>query len=105
MYAVKMEGGLPRQDERAERAKRTRSDQAMYIGKKGCISCEKSSNCEETCLSRKDRKHTPGPSGYAFSLHLEPFGVSASNLVVALEHELVHVQRRPGASSVDRAEL
>ena len=38
-------------------------------------------------------------------VRLEPFGVSASNLVVALEHELVHVQRRPGASSVDRAEL
>ena len=30
---VKMEGGLPRQDERAERARRTRSDQKMYIGK------------------------------------------------------------------------
>ena len=32
------------------------------------IRWEKSSNCEETCLSRKDRKHTPGPPGYAFSL-------------------------------------
>ena len=38
-------------------------------------------------------------------VHLEPFGVSASDLVVALEHELVHVQRRPGAPGVDRAEL
>ena len=28
-----MKGGLPRQDERAERARRTRSDQKMYIGK------------------------------------------------------------------------
>ena len=26
-------------------------------------------------------------------VHLEPFGVSTSNLVVALEHELVHFQR------------
>ena len=25
--------------------------------KEGCIRCEKSSNFEETCLSRKDRKH------------------------------------------------
>ena len=38
-------------------------------------------------------------------VHLEPLGVSAPNLVVALEHELVHVQCRPGASGVDRAEL
>ena len=45
-----------------------------------------------------------GGSQHCF-VHLEPFGVSASNLVVTLEHELVHVQRRPGAPSVDRAEL
>ena len=43
-----------------------------------------------------------GGSQHCF-VHLEPFGVSASNLVVTLEHELVHVQRRPGASGVDRA--
>ena len=34
-----------------------------------------------------------GGSQHCF-VHLEPFGVSASNLVVALEHELVHVQRK-----------
>ena len=45
-----------------------------------------------------------GGSQHCF-VHLEPFGVSASNLVVALEHELVHVQRRPGASGADRADL
>ncbi len=48
-----MKGGLPRQDERAERARRARSDQKMYIGKQEeCIDCEKS------CLSRKDKTHT-----------------------------------------------
>jgi len=45
-----------------------------------------------------------GGSQHCF-VHLEPVGVSAPNLVVALEHELVHVQRRPGASGVDRADL
>ena len=29
-------------------------------------------------------------------VHLEPLGVSAQYLVVTLEHELVHVQCRPG---------
>ena len=45
-----------------------------------------------------------GGSQHCF-VHLEPVGVSAPNLVVALEHELVHVQRRPGASGADRADL
>ena len=36
---------------------------------------------------------------------MEPLGVSAPNFKVALEHELVHVNRRSGASGVDRDEF
>ena len=36
-----------------------------------------------------------GGSQHCF-VHLEPLGVSAQYLVVTLEHELVHVQCRPG---------
>ena len=38
-------------------------------------------------------------------VRLEPLGDTAPNLVVTLEHELVHVECRPGAFCVDRAEL
>ena len=38
-------------------------------------------------------------------VRLEPLGAPAPNLVVALEHEFMHVQRRPGAFRVDRVEF
>ena len=38
-------------------------------------------------------------------VRLEPLGAPAPNLVVALEHEFMHVQRRPGTFRVDRVEF
>ena len=39
------------------------------------------------------------------TVRLEPLGDPAPNLVVALEHEFMHVQRRPGTFRVDRVEF
>ena len=48
------------------------------------------------------------PSGVEVSIALSTWSLSAVRpliFVVTLEHELVHVKRRSGASCVDRAEF